>query len=117
MWQRREISNFEYLMILNTFANRTYNDLTQYPVFPWIIRDYNSETIDLDDIKTYRDLSKPIGALTEKKLEIAKEKFTYFDDPNIPKFHYGSHYSSVGSVLYYLIRIEPFTEHNVQLQR
>lgn len=34
-WQRHEISNFEYLMALNTFANRTYNDLTQYPVFPW----------------------------------------------------------------------------------
>ncbi|CAF5067748.1 unnamed protein product, partial [Rotaria sp. Silwood1] len=31
-WQRREISNFEYLMYLNTIAGRTYQDLNQYPV-------------------------------------------------------------------------------------
>ena len=41
-WVHREISNFEYLMQLNTFAGRTYNDLSQYPVFPWIIADYTS---------------------------------------------------------------------------
>jgi len=46
-WQRREISNFEYLMFLNTLAGRTFNDLTQYPVFPWIIKDYDSPTLDL----------------------------------------------------------------------
>ena len=31
-WQRRDISNFDYLMFLNTVAGRTYNDLSQYPV-------------------------------------------------------------------------------------
>lgn len=31
-WVNREISNFEYLMHLNTVAGRTYNDLSQYPV-------------------------------------------------------------------------------------
>ncbi|XP_029820534.1 neurobeachin-like protein 2 [Manacus vitellinus] len=31
-WVLREISNFEYLMQLNTIAGRTYNDLSQYPV-------------------------------------------------------------------------------------
>jgi hypothetical protein len=36
-WQRRKISNFDYLMLLNVIAGRTYNDLSQYPVFPWII--------------------------------------------------------------------------------
>lgn len=33
-WINREISNFEYLMYLNTIAGRSYNDLSQYPVFP-----------------------------------------------------------------------------------
>lgn len=41
--QKGEISNFEYLMYLNTLAGRTYNDLMQYPVFPWILADYKSE--------------------------------------------------------------------------
>lgn len=31
-WVGGEISNFEYLMHLNTLAGRSYNDLTQYPV-------------------------------------------------------------------------------------
>ena len=31
-WVCREISNFEYLMQLNTISGRTYNDLSQYPV-------------------------------------------------------------------------------------
>ncbi|KAG8125672.1 hypothetical protein E2320_020816 [Naja naja] len=46
-WQHREISNFEYLMFLNTIAGRTYNDLNQYPVFPWVITNYESEELDL----------------------------------------------------------------------
>lgn len=57
-WQRREISNFEYLMYLNTISGRTYQDLNQYPIFPWIIADYESEKLDLNTPATYRDLSK-----------------------------------------------------------
>lgn len=47
-WEVGEISNFEYLMQLNTLAGRSYNDLNQYPVFPWIIADYESEELDLE---------------------------------------------------------------------
>ncbi|KAJ5079063.1 neurobeachin [Anaeramoeba ignava] len=61
-WVNGKISNFEYLMILNSMAGRTYNDLTQYPVFPWVIADYENETINLKDSKIYRDLSKPMGS-------------------------------------------------------
>ena len=42
---------------------RSLNDLTQYPVFPWVLQDYSSSTLDLDDPKVYRDLTKPIGKL------------------------------------------------------
>lgn len=41
--QKGELSNFEYLMHLNTLAGRTYNDLMQYPIFPWVLADYQSE--------------------------------------------------------------------------
>ena len=115
-WCRREMSNFDYIMALNTLAGRTYNDITQYPVFPWVIADYESETLNLDDPKTYRDLGKPVGALTESRLERIKERYDAFDDPEIPKFHYGSHYSSAGIVLFYLLRLEPFTSLAHQLQ-
>ncbi len=42
-WVSGEISNFQYLMHMNTLAGRSYNDLSQYPVFPWILADYDSE--------------------------------------------------------------------------
>jgi len=115
-WIRREISNFDYLMALNTLAGRSYQDITQYPVFPWVITDYISETLDLNDPAIYRDLRKPVGALNSTRLERVKERYEYFDDPEIPKFHYGSHYSSSGTVLYYLLRIDPFTTLAYELQ-
>ena len=57
-WQRREISNFDYLMYLNTVAGRSYNDLNQYPVYPWVIVNYESSELDLGLPSNYRDLSK-----------------------------------------------------------
>ncbi|RLM73593.1 BEACH domain-containing protein C2 [Panicum miliaceum] len=115
-WANWEITNFEYLMELNTLAGRSYNDITQYPVFPWIVADYKSRVLNLDDPSTYRDLSKPIGALNPERLKKFQERYSTFEDPIIPKFHYGSHYSSAGTVLYYLFRVEPFTTLSIQLQ-
>ncbi|KAM0869167.1 hypothetical protein ACQ4PT_040864 [Festuca glaucescens] len=53
-----QISNFDYLMELNTLAGRSYNDITQYPIFPWVVSDYQSKTLDLENPSSYRDLSK-----------------------------------------------------------
>lgn len=53
-WMQRRISNFEYLMSLNSFAGRSFNDLTQYPVFPWVLKDYSSEHLQLDNPESYR---------------------------------------------------------------
>ncbi len=36
-WMSWRISNFEYLMQLNQLASRSYNDLSQYPVVPWVL--------------------------------------------------------------------------------
>ncbi|CAG2206968.1 NEBL1_2 [Mytilus edulis] len=117
-WVHREITNFEYLMQLNTIAGRTYNDLSQYPVFPWIISDYESDTLNLNSCTVYRDLSKPIGAVNPKNEEILREKFETFEDPSgvIEKFHYGTHYSNAAGVMHYLLRMEPFTALHIELQ-
>lgn len=120
-WVKGKMSNFDFLMHMNSFAGRSYNDLTQYPVFPWIIADYESEEIDLDDPKTYRDLSKSMGALCDERAEQFAERYASLaahcfgeDDP--PPFHYGTHYSSAAYVLYYLMRLEPFSRLALSLQ-
>ena len=115
LWSSGQITNFEYLMRLNTIAGRSYNDLTQYPVFPWIIADYTSSQLDLTSTSTYRDLTQPMGALGEERKQRLLERYEMLDD-SVPKFHYGSHYSSAAIVLHYLIRLEPMTQQFLTLQ-
>uniref|UniRef100_A0A9J7XWH7 Neurobeachin n=1 Tax=Cyprinus carpio carpio TaxID=630221 RepID=A0A9J7XWH7_CYPCA len=107
-WQRREISNFEYLMFLNTIAGRTYNDLNQYPVFPWVLTNYESEELDLTVPGNFRDLSKPIGALNPKRAVFYADRYESWDEET-PPCHYTTHYSTAASTLHWLVRIEPFT--------
>lgn len=68
-------------MHLNTLAGRSYNDLMQYPVFPWILSDYTSEKLDLTNDETFRDLSKPMGALTPNRLTQFQKRYKEWDDP------------------------------------
>ncbi|CAI5740174.1 unnamed protein product [Peronospora destructor] len=111
-WQQREVSNYDYLLYLNNSAGRTKNDLTQYPVFPWIVSDYHSASIDLSDPAIYRDLSKPVGALNVERLGFYKTRFESMprgmeDEGLPPPFLYGTHYSTPGYVLYYFVRMAP----------
>uniref|UniRef100_A0A8C2G0H6 Neurobeachin-like 2 n=1 Tax=Cyprinus carpio TaxID=7962 RepID=A0A8C2G0H6_CYPCA len=117
-WVCREISNFEYLMQLNTISGRTYNDLSQYPVFPWVLCDYTSAELDLEDPAVFRDLSKPIGVVNPRHAQNVREKYESFEDPTatIDKFHYGTHYSNAAGVMHYMIRTEPLTSLHIQLQ-
>ncbi|CAG4985996.1 unnamed protein product [Colias eurytheme] len=117
-WLRGEITNFQYLMHLNTLAGRSYNDLMQYPVFPWILADYDSLELDLNDPATFRDLSKPMGAQSPDRLEQFRKRYKEWDDPHgeTPPYHYGTHYSSAMIVCSYLVRMEPFTQHFLRLQ-
>ncbi|XP_037087488.1 LOW QUALITY PROTEIN: neurobeachin-like, partial [Pollicipes pollicipes] len=115
-WQRREISNFEYLMFLNTIAGRTYNDLNQYPVFPWVITNYESPELDLSLPSNYRDLSKPVGALNPTRKSFFEERYSSWEHDQIPPFHYGTHYSTSAFTLNWLVRLEPFTTMFLALQ-
>ena len=54
---------------------------------------------------------QPIGALNPERLKKFQERYSTFEDPIIPKFHYGSHYSSAGTV--YLLNKD---ESNVYLE-
>ncbi|KAG5268463.1 hypothetical protein AALO_G00212870 [Alosa alosa] len=110
-WQKGHISNYQYLLHLNNLADRSVNDLSQYPVFPWVISDYSSPRLDLMNPATFRDFSKPIGALNTERLERLLARYRDMPDP---RFMYGSHYSSPGYVLFYLVRVAP--EHMLCLQ-
>ena len=115
-WQRGEISNFHYLMMVNTMAGRTFNDLTQYPVFPWVLADYTSDEIDLTDPLTFRDLSRPMGAQTGSRIPGFHENYRTLLEMGDTPYHYGTHYSSAMIVASYLIRLPPFVQSYILLQ-
>ncbi|KAJ3506661.1 hypothetical protein NLJ89_g6748 [Agrocybe chaxingu] len=108
-WQAREISNFAYISILNQISGRTPSDATQYPVFPWVLGDYTSQTLDLNNPECYRDLTKPMGALTPARRQAAETRFTNLQSVGEEPFHYGTHFSSSMIVCHFLIRLAPFT--------
>ncbi len=115
-WTSGLISNFEYLMHLNTLAGRSFNDLTQYPVFPFVCADYTSNEVDPNAATSFRDLSRPMGAQDEERLKKFKERYNQLVEMGEQPFHYGSHYSNVGSVLHFLVRLEPFTHYFIDFQ-
>jgi factor associated with neutral sphingomyelinase activation len=112
-WQSGHISNYDYLLLLNSASGRTFQDLSRYPVFPWIISDYTSAKLDLTNPATFRDLTKPVGALNEERLDYFRQRFESMQDMEDP-FLYGTHYSAAGYVLYYLVRSMP--QHMLCLQ-
>ena len=83
---------------------------------PWVISDYTSPTLDLSDPHSFRDLSKPVGALNPKRLAAFRERMEALRGGDIKPFMYGSHYSNAGFVLYYLLRLQPFTRMHLKLQ-
>ncbi|XP_007551564.1 lysosomal-trafficking regulator isoform X1 [Poecilia formosa] len=122
LWSSGQITNFEYLTHLNKHAGRSFNDLMQYPVFPFILSDYVSETIDLQDANIYRNLNKPIAVQSKEKEDRYVDNYRYLEEeykkgireddpmPPVQPYHYGSHYSNSGTVLHFLVRMPPFTK-------
>jgi Beige/BEACH domain/PH domain associated with Beige/BEACH len=99
-WANWQISNFEYLMHLNFASGRSFSDLAQYPILPWVLNDYSSKCIDLNSKSVYRDLSKNMGSLGKpERIKYFKERYNnFFSDTGEPAFHFGLHYSNPGII-------------------
>ena len=81
-WLKWEVSTFTLLNAMNIYSNRSYNDINQYPVFPWIITDYTSKLFpNLDtNLNTNKNIAannninnnNKVGATTspEKKFQL-----------------------------------------------
>jgi len=103
-------------MRINEAAGRSFNDLTQYPVFPWVLSDYRSPSLDLSDPGIFRDLSKPVAALSPSRVRQAREMYNALLSSGgaDPPYMYGSHYSSPGTTVFYLVRACPQLMLNLQ---
>jgi len=117
-WTSGRLSNFEFLMKMNILAGRSFNDVSRYPVFPWVLADYTSATLDLNNPASFRDLSKPMGCQHPKRQQHFEQRYNEWeeDENQSPAFHYGTHYSTSAHVLHYLVRLEPYCSMHKALQ-
>ena len=136
-WKNFHISTYDYLLLVNKYGSRSFNDNAQYPVFPWIllktyqnIKEINEKIINqfffnkgdnLDNNKKYknllklmRDMKYPICIQTEEKKESLIEK--YLEEEGKFKYHLGIHYSTSSYIYYYLMRQEPYSDLLIKLQ-
>ena len=116
-WQEERLSTYEYLLLLNKYGSRTFNDVNQYPIFPWLIRKYVVETGKPDIQILYRDFKYPMASQIEENRITAINRFED-DEESGMKFptHYGTHYSTSSYIYFYLMREEPYTTLLVKLQ-
>ncbi len=74
-WKKGYMSNFEYIMNVNILGNRSYRDLSQYPVFPWLIKD-NDIILkeDIEEIKIDEKLNNDCGDDIQRKINLKIEE-------------------------------------------
>jgi len=121
-WINWKISNFEFLMWLNIYSNRSYHDLSQYPVFPWILKNYSDKIFSLPE--DMRDFDVPMGMMEldprgkERKILYLNDFFEMQEDKVTGQqpHMFGSHYSNPIYVSHYLTRIFPFSHIMIELQ-
>ena len=132
-WQNGFISNFEFLMWINLYSNRSYSDIFQYPIFPWIFETYNSEKLNLNT--DFRDLSLPMGMLecNNKSIERKEYYIEHYesmieeenkkeneDEENLinnrKPFIYGTIFSNATYVSHFLSRIFPYSNMSIEMQ-
>ena len=117
LWQSYRLSTYAYLYYLNIIAGRSFNSFSQYPIYPWLIRETQNNTLNLLDANIYRDLSVSAPALSEHRKE--KASATYHQLPGElaeEDCQWCFHYLPGAHVFEYLIRFEPFVTQHIILQ-
>jgi len=141
-WHEGEIDNYTYLLHVNECASRSFTDLLQYPIMcalansqrassplsalltpasvsrrPWVLSDYRSESLDLDNPHSFRPLWKPVGAPAEQRLAgtgVCQPQLQRYAGDEVVELLYHTHNLSPAHVAYYLSRIFPMLTHHIQ---
>ena len=132
-WENDEINNYQYLLYLNKFSGRSFNDSNQYPIFPWILLNENYFNLSEENIKDkendnkskesnnyklyFRDMNYFMMTQTENGREKAIECYENNEGESPDKgYHFSLHYSTSGYILLYLMRISPFMDQHIRFQ-
>ena len=106
-WREDKITTFDYVLLLNKFSSRTYNDPNQYPVMPWLFLEQGPDFIRNFDLPiSVQDLDKQEAYLSKTE--------NYMNDGN--SISHGNHYSTSAYTCFYLMRANPFTNNMIKFQ-
>jgi len=72
-WIEGRMSTFDYLSWVNVTAGRSFNDITQYPIFPMVLAPTTNFTLNLADRRSFRDLAKPLHMIASKALGLTQD--------------------------------------------
>ncbi|KAL9647151.1 hypothetical protein ABK040_004867 [Willaertia magna] len=71
LWQEGKISNYDYLMKLNSMAGRRLGDFQYHPIFPWVI-DFEKDPTTLIESNNQQQLDDSWRDLTKTKFRLSK---------------------------------------------
>ena len=103
-WKDNIITTYEYLLALNKYSGRSYNNTIEYPIIPWIKFE-----------NKIRDFNLPISLQTEEAKADFEDKYLKYRDLKMD-FYHNNHYSNSSYIIFYLSRINPFTNGMIRLQ-
>ena len=109
-WIDGKMSTLEYLLLINKFSDRTYNVLSQYLIFPWILTNFNG----IYEPDNYRNFSFPMTAQTQEARETIMKYYNNQKDDY--KYSFPSYYSTSFSINRYLIRFYPYINNQIKCQ-
>ena len=112
LWLNKKISTLEYLLMINKYSNRSYNDLSQYLVMPWIIKDYK----DIYNKDNYRNMFYPMAVQNPEILENVKKNYNEFYKQDEYNSYFCKHYSTSLYINNFLMRIDPFINNQIKVQ-
>ena len=116
--KNKYLSNFDILIFINLYSNRSFKDLYQYPVFPMFYEPINKKRI----------MNKPIGLQdldpqSKSRINLINDSFRaanddYQENPKIsnPPRLFNTFFSNPIYVSNYLIRIFPYSFSCIELQ-
>ena len=111
LWLEGKKSTLDYLLLINKFANRSYNVLSQYLVLPWILTDYD----EIYNPDNYRNMALPMPVQTKNGLDTIVSSYEIQPD-NEYKYYFPMIYSTSMYVNNYMLRIYPFTNNQIKCQ-
>ena len=126
-WEQERIDTFQYLLLINKYASRSYNDLNQYPIVPWSFTllhigndgkfKNSSEEATQEAYPCKRLTECPISMQLKEKQSLLSDMYaTSLQEGSKYGCHFRLHYSTSSYVIFYLARLSPYTALQIKLQ-